>query len=57
MVRMIRRDGGDAWVHESRVEEYQAAGWRLPPPPAPAKKCAHSGHQSKTHAKEVTRYA
>lgn len=37
MVRMIRRDGGDAWVHESRVEEYQAAGWRLPSPPAPAK--------------------
>ena len=37
MVRMIRRDGGDAWAHESRVEEYKAAGWRLPPPPAPAK--------------------
>ena len=37
MVRMIRRDGGDAWVHESRVAEYKAAGWRLPPPPAPAK--------------------
>lgn len=34
MVRMIRRDGGEAWIHEARVEEYKAAGYRLPAPPA-----------------------
>lgn len=32
MVRMIRRDGGEMWVHESRVEEYLAAGCRQAPP-------------------------
>lgn len=31
---MIRRDGGVAWVSEARVEEYLAAGYRLPDPPA-----------------------
>ena len=26
------------WVHESRLDEYLAAGHKLPTPPAPAKK-------------------
>ena len=34
MVRLINRDtGGDTWVHESRLEEYLAAGHKLPSPP------------------------
>ena len=32
MVRMIRRDGGEMWCHESRVEEYLAAGCRQAAP-------------------------
>lgn len=38
MVRLINRDtGGVTWVHESRLEEYLAAGHKLPAPPeAPA---------------------
>lgn len=37
MIRLINRDtGGDTWVREDRLEEYLAAGHRLPPdPPAP----------------------
>lgn len=38
MVEMINRTtGGPMWVHESRVEEYLAAGHRLAAAPAPAK--------------------
>lgn len=33
------RSGGPTWVHESRLEEYLAAGFKLaPPPPAPPRK-------------------
>ena len=42
MIRMVNRQtGGDMWVHESRVDEYLAAGHSLaapPPPPAPEKR-------------------
>lgn len=39
MVKLIHRDGGEMWVHESRVQEYLAAGHKLaPPPPPPPKK-------------------
>ena len=35
MIRLIHRDtGNDFWVHESRLDEYLAAGHRYPPPPA-----------------------
>lgn len=38
MIRMVNRQtGGNMWVHESRVEEYLAAGHVLAAPPAPAK--------------------
>lgn len=33
--------GGEMWVHESRLDEYLAAGHKLaapPPPPAPPKR-------------------
>lgn len=54
MVRMIRRDGGVCWVHESRLEEYKAAGCRLPdPPPAEVKKkrVSRPGTRTKTERK------
>lgn len=39
MRRLINRmTGGDMWVHESRVDEYLAAGHALAATPAPAKK-------------------
>lgn len=40
MIRLIHaRSGGEMWVHESRLDEYLAAGHRLAePPPSPAKK-------------------
>ena len=39
MRRLINRmTGGDMWVHESRVDEYLAAGHALAATPEPAKK-------------------
>lgn len=38
MIKLIRRDGGEMWVHESRLDEYLARGNKLAPPPEPAKK-------------------
>lgn len=38
MIKLIRADtGGEMWVHESRLEEYLAAGHKpaAPPPPPP----------------------
>ena len=39
------RDGGEMWVHESRLDEYLAAGHKLaaPPLPPPPKEKAVSG--------------
>ena len=52
MVRMIRRDGGVCWVHESRLEEYIAAGCRLPDPPeAKKKRVSRPGTRTKTERK------
>lgn len=34
MIRLVNKDTGtDTWVHESRLEEYLAAGHRLAAPP------------------------
>lgn len=33
MILLKRPDGGETWVHESRLEEYQARGFTLPAPP------------------------
>ncbi len=40
MVKLINRDnGGEMWVHESRLNEYLAKGHKLAPPPTiPPKK-------------------
>ena len=33
MILLKRPDGGETWVHESRLEEYQARGFTIPAPP------------------------
>ncbi len=39
MIKLINRlTGGDMWVHESRVDEYLAAGHKLAAPPPTADK-------------------
>ena len=39
MVKLINKiTGGDMYVHESRLEEYLAAGHKLAAPPTPEKK-------------------
>ena len=37
MVKLIHRSGGEMWVHESRLDEYLAAGHKLAAAPAPKK--------------------
>ena len=49
MVLMTRPDGGQTWVHESRVEEYRGRGFSLPA--APVKKTT----EETTAAKNTTR--
>lgn len=37
MIRLINpNSGGDTWVHESRLDEYLASGFRFAMPPMPA---------------------
>lgn len=50
MIRLVNRlTGGDMWVHESRLEEYLAAGHKLAaPPPPPEKKAAPAKKKSAT---------
>lgn len=52
MVKLDNGRGCTTWVHESRLEEYLARGYKLPsppPPPAPPKKPgARRPRQSKT---------
>lgn len=39
MVKLIAPNGGETWVHETRIDEYLARGYNLaPPPPPPPKK-------------------
>ena len=48
------RDGGEMWVHESRLDEYLAAGHKLAAPPMPAPKAAkvpESGTKKTTRKK------
>lgn len=33
MILLTRPDGGQTWVHESRVEEYRKRGFYIPAPP------------------------
>jgi len=45
MVKLINPNGGETWVHETRIPEYQARGYSLapPPPPPPKKKTKPKG--------------
>lgn len=49
------RNGGEMWVHESRLDEYLAAGHKLAAPPLPAppkqKKVPDSDTGKKTRKK------
>lgn len=33
MIILVRPDGGETYVHESRLDEYLERGFRLPDPP------------------------
>lgn len=33
MLKMVNPCGGFTWVHESRLDEYEARGFKLAPPP------------------------
>lgn len=35
MLRMVNPGGGFTFVHESRLDEYEARGFTLAPPPEP----------------------
>jgi len=43
--------GGEMWVHESRLEEYLAAGHKLAAPPPPPPKAAKPAAKKSTKAK------
>ena len=43
--------GGEMWVHESRLDEYLAAGHKLAAPPPPPPKAAKSAAKKTTKAK------
>ena len=38
MIKFINANGGEMWVHESRVSEYEAMGHKIAPRPIPEKK-------------------
>lgn len=43
MLKLINTRGGETWVHESRIDEYLARGFKIaaaptPPPPKDAKR-------------------
>ena len=38
MLRMVNPGGGFTFVHESRLDEYEARGFKLAPPPLPEPK-------------------
>ena len=48
MLKLINPRGGETWVHESRLDEYLALGFRfaMPPMPGPPKPKAVSASDS-----------
>ena len=36
MLKLINTRGGETWVHESRLDEYLARGFKFAAPPMPA---------------------
>ena len=57
MLKLINpNSGGETWVHESRLDEYLALGFRfaMPPMPAPPKpKAASASDSPKKTAKKA----
>ena len=52
MVKLVNRQtGGEMWVHESRVDEYLAAGHKPAAPPTPPPKAAKPAAKKTTKAK------
>ena len=33
MLKLVNPAGGFSWIHESRLDEYEARGFKLAPPP------------------------
>lgn len=57
MVAFINKmSGGIMYVHESRVEEYIAAGHKLAAPPKPAHPLGEDDAQPKTVEKTVKKF-
>jgi hypothetical protein len=48
MVLMTRPDGGQTWVHESRVEEYRGRGFTVPGDPVKDEKAEPTVAKKKT---------
>jgi hypothetical protein len=53
MIVLIRPDGGETFVHESRLDEYLGRGFRLPSPPSAPKQAAKPA--AKPAAKKTTK--
>ena len=51
MIRMVTPSGGDMWVRDDRVKEYEGRGCKLPTPPAPA----HPIRKPSTGKKKTTK--
>ena len=55
MIKLINANsGGDMWVHESRLDEYLAAGHKLAAPPLPEppkRKVSETGTKKTTRKK------
>lgn len=52
MIKLVHADsGGDMWVHESRLDEYLAAGHKLAAPPPPPPKAAKPAAKRTTKGK------
>ena len=53
MIKLINPGGGETWVHESRLDEYLARGFRFaaPPMPEPPKNVPESGTKKTTRKK------
>jgi len=55
MIKLINTRGGETWVHESRLDEYLARGFKIAAPPMPAppkqRKVSESDTAKKTRKK------
>ena len=55
MLKLINPAGGFSWIQESRLDEYEARGFKLaPPPPVEPSLAKESGTTKKPPAKKRT---